>query len=432
MKIKFVLSFTLALVVGSSFAFAHTILRDASTLSRGKIPNERLDYSSVTLLGSNPTFTSFIGAQQAVVIVGTSSVRGATIITTTTAGINIAIASSTNRGGNVFIQAGNYGPTDPIGVNENVTLIWESSAVLKFNQNDVLRNIFIVSGTVITPTIDISTSLYSTSLHTALFDFKKDGKVFYPDLRLHIGTYISANAPWRGPTLGAFLFGPQAIGAILDHPNISTFTFLNPVGSSVGLNLFVVNGASQSQIIEPTINGNQTNVSVTNEGWFNIMACDGFQITGGNIKLSERLLGVGPNAGTPSGLIKNFSWKGGNIYNFANTDATSGIITFESETVDFSTGNEVSGMTIQHMVNVTNPTFSTNAQVGKVNGALFTNNTVLFMAGSTGAAFKISGVNDIFTIIRDNSVFGTSTFISDSGTQTRYTTLGNFLNGVQQ
>lgn len=75
---------------------AHTILGDASTLTRGTLPNERLDASSVTLLGPKPAFSSFSGG-----IGSTQIVAGATLLSVFSNGIPQGNANTINAVGQI-------------------------------------------------------------------------------------------------------------------------------------------------------------------------------------------------------------------------------------------------------------------------------------------------------------------------------------------
>ena len=150
------------MVPGLSYA-DHLFGMNADNITRGRLPNERLDPSSVTLLGSNPSlnyFSGVVGSSQILagitflsaynnsvaignintlgvtntnsqtgfsvsgttgtfnisslygdvtVVVGTSSARGAEIIGSNTEIFKFAIATATARGGGkIIVQDGDY------------------------------------------------------------------------------------------------------------------------------------------------------------------------------------------------------------------------------------------------------------------------------------------------------------------------------------
>lgn len=80
---KKILLFTLAVISQYGIASAHTILGDASTLTRGTLPNARLDPSSVTLQGNGNFPNLFLDASSV-------TKQGNLVdLTTTAAGVNI-------------------------------------------------------------------------------------------------------------------------------------------------------------------------------------------------------------------------------------------------------------------------------------------------------------------------------------------------------
>lgn len=170
-----------------------------------------------------------------------------------------------------------------------------------------------------------------------------------------------------------------------------------------------------------------------------VLGGDYLDIQNNNItECGGECVGITGFSNIPSLRIQHLNFSGNKITSPVGTQANPGaLLTFVDGSVDMNfsttvvvdnndfyiTGNGTSGQVID-----------IRDQTGTPSGSVvISNNRVHSIGNSTAWTFlavRNSAVHK--TLINGNKVFGINTFISDSGTGTAYTGLGNFLNGVEQ
>ena len=92
--------FTVLILLTSDVLFAHQRLKDARTLTRGKVPNARMDYSSVTVRGGTPIDLQDEGAT--LNSVNTINCVGDGVICTVAGGtVTVLVSTGTGAAGGV-------------------------------------------------------------------------------------------------------------------------------------------------------------------------------------------------------------------------------------------------------------------------------------------------------------------------------------------
>ena len=252
----------------ANFAFSHTILGDASTLTRGTLPNARLDATSVTLQGNlitistvasglnlkvseisiatsalQTTINNTISKRYAKIIIGTTSVNGADVFGTTTEVFDFAVSTLgglvPGTSGTIFVQAGDYiysgkGSTIPAGVK----VIFDKGAWIRWDDTKRYNTIFNTSGTIDGINLDITTGI-AVAGGTGLINMLGGGIVRNAEVILRLDRVAtSALTPL------IVNFGRFSNNASVENMFISSFSIESNGGSPQSTALVVVNGST--------------------------------------------------------------------------------------------------------------------------------------------------------------------------------------------
>src|SRR3990167_629511 len=230
---------SILLLQGFSVAAFATHLTDinASNITVGTLDSARLDVSSVTMLGPTVELSevsdllNFIPRSNSI-IVGTSSARGANIIGTTTVSFGFAVTSVTDSGGDIFIQGGDYFFVHTTTIS-NLRMIFESSAVVKFHENQMLDTAFIIStnGYLVNLNVDVATSIYNN--HRPMFKMESNGVLDNARIRFILEEFQSNAGSYGSDTTdgGLVFWDWDSVGSMVKDLLVSSFSWKSRIGT---------------------------------------------------------------------------------------------------------------------------------------------------------------------------------------------------------
>lgn len=371
----------------------------------------------ITAIATNTV--SATASQLYSVIMGTTTTRNPSVVASSSTHFTTAIASmgvTTYAGGTIFVTAGEYTVADTT-IPAGLELICESSAIFK---NDISggknRTMFTVYGTIRNCGFDI-TQLQSS--YAPIIDLKSGGQFlrnkFYR-LSLHVGL----------------------AGGVQDMIKVATAT--NVEISDNSFNNISLTGA---QVLAKLISlESSTNVFI-NRNYFSLSSATN-TFKGGNPLIFVQ-------GGTNINITDNWGYAAGSfVYmtgstfpylaaglNVSNNRLMVAAQIFGSNAVFNLTGPASSGTVINNnyleMLTEGNINIFSIGSVGFYSNPVVSNNIITVTDGAmTGTFVKIFDSNVKNAVIQGNHVLGLSAFITDNGSGTTYTTLGNFMGNVQQ
>ena len=364
-------------------------------------------------------------------IIGTSSVRGATIVGNTQDAFNFAISSAlTMIGGTtipicIYVQRGSYTFTSQVFVPYNVTIKGEDTGAVCYNNNGL--GVFSIEGRVTNMGFVSRAWTYSGSGRDHIIQMKWRGKFDY-------NTFHEGKASNGGQTVNIVI---SVNGS--SFTTVSNNEFLNFTENSYTL-YGLTHDASLS------VSNANNNVFTFNKIVFSESTAAGyvcFIYSGNNNKMeyndiyqnrkSNILMNVMAYSLTSNCFNNSFSYN--RVSMDLNSTDGSGFALFSPDFYGqgISTGTQIVGNQITLRVPSAGNnliTLQTDGS-GYEEGMLIADNVVISTTAGAGNFVTVnSGARR--TLIKNNTVRGMGGFVSDSGTQTIYTNKNNDLNNIAQ
>lgn len=356
------------------------------------------------------------------IIIGTSATRGADIIATVgTAGQAFEAAISTlghlagelmtstsPASGTIFVQKGTY-IVSRVTVPPNIEIIFESSAVVKNNGNNT---VFILYGKLTNSTFDFIEPASATK--PPMMDFR-NGAILD-------GGRVSIVSNSASGTSRIFLISKTTGVTINDVQFLRT----EMTGTGNNPEFFAIDD-STGVFIRNCYFAPAVDVVNTGDVAFRIKGSDNINITENFFDIEHSLFYITPLV---SSVTMNIRFErnniinrsgGGNIgliQNIGGVHVSTGIVFKDNNIILQNTG-------------LTRIIYCQPTSGQAVYGMTFQNNTVT-QSVLNGGTFIILDGGTVGATILGNQVRGMTTFISNSGTGTLFTGLGNIFNGAEQ
>lgn len=451
---KILMSAILLAIIAPMRAFCeHLELRNASTLSAGQVANFLLDNGSITKQGNNISFSTVAAGSQELrenVRIATTAITlgikaefrtiyistwprtTANIVSTTSAGFDFAISSlggqSNSSSGTIIVDPGDYYMVTGVTVPAGITINFLPGSVLKWDQLVPWHDTFITSGTINDCTVEYTAGVAAESFGS-VFVMMGKAVVNRPNFKT-----MNMTAP-AGLFVNGFMFrfDYRANGAAV-YDLFAPSVTVN--GTGYRINAFVVSNATNCSIVRPFYRqAVGQGGSVQNRAVIYHLAggVDGLKIVDGYWETTERLYWVGDGGG--GGVYRNFVFEGNTV--IMNSDphgngllALDGVSAVSSGTVvrnNYFYGKVPIGATIVS-VNAGAPTTI-------FPGMIIEGNVINLLAGGSGTCFLVAttaGIAAISTILANNYCNGTTTFLTDTGSNTKSANNRNHLNSVAQ
>ena len=458
-----------------------TIIRDASTLSRGTLPNARLDPSSVTLQGndfnystaistisqylsggavsvysagiaqgnattidftnsvsatcSGSTCTATVAAppstsKYAYLSVGTNTANGANVIGTTADIFAIAISSLGGQAssGTIYVQPGSYYFTGKMtSVPAGVELVFDKGAWIRSDEGTRYGSIFAVSGTITGANMHITTSIIVAGNHQALYEMWGNGLVRGGEIKLNLHT---VNPSGGGSTTLIGHFGPLSKNAMIKDVFVSSWG-VAVQANATSTSLFKIDGSTGGRMMNIVVSNGQVASTSMDLSIFAINnGCDGFEIDGGSFEGNQRTL-IWLNDSAGAGLLRGFRWKNTRLNQHIAPSVAGTIAVNMPAAMIISSGNYFSNLDVFYDVTTGNETIEFNVAAAYSDWGVFGLNVFHNAAGNTGGGFTVgSGLQKAIFI--GNHIIGTNACMADSGTSTRWTGSLNYCQGNAQ
>lgn len=400
--------------------------------SQGNATTINCSGGGITCGQSGTTTTITIAASATAVyptkiIVGTTAVYGANIVSTMTTGWRMAISSfgaAASSSGTIYVQAGIYGWDGTIvEIPTNITLQFDKGAWFTWdNASYSYGQIMAVSGTVTGFNADITTSIVVGG-QKPLIHLCQDGRLLNSEIKLKLSGGAIASI-----TELLLMYDNRAKNAVVDNLRVSSYTLMSLSGSDQSVWLFSVRGATNCALRNVQLEGNYTGGGAqSTRKVFSIFSCDGFDFSGGYMKVADGHIVASDNAASGD-FIRGFRWSNMNLEINKNPSGNGSMFLNNVGGVNFSSGNVVSNLQVFYKNASNAPFMVTN---GVVSGWSFLANNIYHDAPGTGGGFSVAASARKLIFI-GNQINGTSGCMADSGSGTKWTGNDNFCQGDEQ
>jgi len=332
--------------------------------------------------------------------------------------------------GTIYVSAGDYIYSGKkTTVPANVEIIFDKGAWIKWDTARPWNSIFAVSGTITNPNLDITTSIVIPLGNPgyAIFDMWGGGKVRGGEGKLFFNM-VSLND--YSPLIANF--GPLSRNAEVSNFTVSTFSIVQTANSPQSMTMFGIDGSTGGSIINFRTKS-KSETAGASIGILNVESCDGFLISGGDWEWNGNTVATIGGFSDTGEMIRGFKWIDTNIR--LKTDATtSGSIDISPTTaVLISSGNAIDNLNIIYDVATTNPLIRFSAPALAFGAITISNNRIFHNTpGSSGGGFLVDGGGVVNLLFMNNSIWGTTGCMSDSGTGTKWAGNENYCQGNEQ